>query len=62
MYQIPIITEIPFEEQKEFDALIKKYRESYIRNSKSIVENIYDENRLYHDRIVQKQISETIRD
>lgn len=62
MHQIPIITEIPLVEQKEFDALIKQYREKYIRNSKSIVENIYDEKSIYHDRIIKKQISETIRD
>lgn len=62
MRQIPIITEIPFEEQKEFDTLIKQYRSKYIRNSRDIVDNIYEENRLYHDRIIQKQVSETIQD
>jgi len=62
MRQIPIITEIPFEEQKEFDALIKQYRTLYIRNSKDIVDAIYHDNSLYHDRIVDNQISETIRD
>jgi len=62
MKEIPIITEIPLSEQKEFDALIKRYREKYIRNSKTIVDTIYVENSSYHDRIVQKDVSATIRD
>jgi hypothetical protein len=62
MKEIPIITEVPLSEQKEFDALIKKYREKYIRNSKAIVDTIYAEDSSYHDRIVQKDVSATIRD
>lgn len=62
MKEIPIITEIPLSEQKEFDALIKRYREKYIRNSKTIVDTIYVEDSSYHDRIVQKDVSATIRD
>jgi len=54
--------QIPMKERDEFDALIKQYRTKYIRNSRAIVDNIYSEKSIYHDRIVEKQISETIRD
>lgn len=62
MHNIPIITKIPSEEQKEFDALIKSYRDKYIRNSSEIVQGIYAQNSAYHDRIVKREVSEVIRD
>jgi hypothetical protein len=62
MQQLPIITEIPKQEQKEFDALIKSYRQKYIRNSNSIVENIYEKKSIYHKNILKQEVSKTIRD
>ncbi len=61
MRQIPIITEIPENERKEFDILIKRYREKYIRNSTMLVENIYEEDRSSHHSILNKQVSEAIK-
>ncbi len=62
MRHIPIITEIPASEQKDFDALIKQYRALYISNSSKIVEEIFTQNHHYHDSILKHHISDTIRD
>jgi hypothetical protein len=62
MQQMPIITQIPPTEQKEFDNLIKKYRQKYIRNSKLIVDSVYEESNKYHQSILAQNVSGAIRD
>ncbi|MEA3491383.1 MAG: type II restriction endonuclease [Campylobacterota bacterium] len=62
MQQMPIITQIPHTEQKEFDNLIKKYRQKYIRNSKLIVDSVYEESNKYHQSILAQNVSGAIRD
>ena len=62
MQQMPIITQIPSKEQKEFDDLIKKYRQKYIRNSKLIVDSVYESSDKYHKSILERNVSATIRD
>ncbi|WXU00290.1 MAG: hypothetical protein Ctma_1003 [Catillopecten margaritatus gill symbiont] len=38
---LPVITEIPSEEQEVFDKLIKSCRSKYIRTSQEIVDKIF---------------------
>lgn len=59
---IPIIIEIPKEEQKELDKLIKTYRKNYIRNTQEIVEKVFLENQIFLTRIIQREVSKSIAD
>lgn len=60
MNHMPIITEIPSAEQKEFDLLIKAYRAKYIRNSQTIVESMFKENSIYSEMILACDVSNMI--
>lgn len=57
---IPIIIEIPNNEQKELDKLIKNYRKKYIRTSQEIVEKVFLENQSYLIKIKQGEVSKSI--
>ncbi|CAA0148696.1 type II restriction endonuclease [Tenacibaculum maritimum] len=57
---IPIITKIPDQEEKELEKLIKTYRKKYIRSSQIIVDKIFDENKSYVKAIEKGTISKTI--
>ncbi|WP_334058020.1 type II restriction endonuclease [Polaribacter sp. P097] len=59
---IPIIIEIPTNEQKELDKLIKTYRKKYIRNSQEIVEKVFTENQLFFAKIIGGEVSKSIAD
>jgi hypothetical protein len=58
--EIPLIVEVPKEEQIEFDNLIKVYREKYIRSSQEIVDLVFAQNGAYLDKIKNKKVSESI--
>ena len=57
---IPIIVEIPKQEQDKFDMLIKQYRSKYIRASQEIVELVFKNNQNYNNQINSKQVSKCI--
>lgn len=57
---IPVIIEIPKEEQDNFDALIKQYRTKYIRSSQEIVDLVLKENKNYLNQIKSKNVSKCI--
>ena len=57
---IPIIIEIPKNEQEKFDSLIKQYRNKYIRTSNEIVEFVLKNNHDYLTQIESKQVSKCI--
>lgn len=57
---IPIIIEIPNNEQKELDKLIKTYRKKYIRNSQEIVEKVFIENQVFLNKISKGEVSKSI--
>lgn len=57
---IPVIIEIPTDEQKELDKLIKTYRKKYIRNSQEIVEKVFLENKIFLTKISNREVSKSI--
>lgn len=57
---IPVIIEIPAEEQKELDKLIKSYRKKYIRTSQEIVEKVFVENQSFLTKISKGEVSKSI--
>jgi len=57
---IPLILEIPKDEEKEFEKLIKSYRKKYIRNSRYIVKQVLKEHSSFLEKIENKNISKTI--
>ena len=57
---IPIIIEIPNNEQKELDKLIKTYRKKYIRTSQEIVEKVFIENQVFLNKISKGEVSKSI--
>jgi hypothetical protein len=58
--QIPLIVEVPQEEIKEFDDLIKKYRNKYIRGSKDIVDIVFKENEEFCNSIKKGKVSTNV--
>lgn len=60
MENLHIITEVPKEEQKDFDALIKAYRKKYIRTTEVLLENIVKENKTLIEQIQNKKVSQSI--
>lgn len=60
MDNLHIITEVPKEEQKDFDALIKAYRKKYIRTTETLLENIVKENKTLIEQIQNKKVSQSI--
>lgn len=59
---IPIIIEIPQNEQKELDKLIKKYRKEHIRNSQEIVDKVFRENTSFIKQVQKGNVSKSIAD
>lgn len=59
---IPIIIEIPQNEQKELDKLIKKYRKEHIRNSQEIVDKVFKENKSFIKQVQKGNVSKSIAD
>lgn len=57
---VPVIVEIPKEEQNKFDLLIKEYRGKHIRTSQQIVELVLKDNKKYLNLIKSKKVSECI--
>ncbi len=57
---IPVIIEIPEQEQKALDKLIKSYRTKYIRSSQILVDKIFEENKIYIDTIKNGNVSSII--
>ena len=55
--KIPTIIELPKLEQEKFDALIKKYRDKYIRPSSEIVDLVLNEDKEFLELIKSKQMS-----
>lgn len=55
--KIPTIIELPKLEQEKFDALIKKYRDKYIRPSSEIVDLVLSEDKEFLEFIKSKQMS-----
>lgn len=58
--KIPFITEIPAEEEEEFNKLIKSHRKKYIRSSQEIVEKVFSETPDFTKGIKNKNISSSI--
>jgi len=58
--KIPFITEIPAEEEAEFNKLIKSHRKKYIRSSQEIVEKVFSETPDFTKGIKNKKISSSI--
>lgn len=61
MQSLRVITEVPSEEQVEFDRLVKEYRAQYIRNTKELVAKTIEANPILLDMIVKKNISPMIK-
>lgn len=59
---IPIIIEIPQNEQKELDKLIKTYRKEHIRNSQEIVDKVFKENKSFIKQVQKGNVSKSIAD
>ncbi len=57
---IPVIIEIPINEQKELDTLIKTYRKKYIRTSQEIIEKVFLENQSFLTKVRQRKVSKSI--
>lgn len=57
---IPVITEIPSEEQKEFDKLIKSHRKKYIRTSQEIVDKVFSETPSFLKEVKTRNVSSSI--
>lgn len=57
---IPVIIEIPTNEQKELDKLIKTYRKNHIRSSQEIVEKVFIENQSFFTKISKGEVSKSI--
>ncbi len=57
---IPVITEIPAEEQKEFDKLIKLHRKKYIRTSQEIVNKVFSETPRFLEEVANGNVSKSI--
>jgi len=57
---LPVITEIPDDEQETFDKLIKSCRSKYIRTSQEIVDKVFKEKPVYLQNIKNKEVSQSI--
>lgn len=57
---MPILVEIPKNEQKELEKLIQSYRKKYIRRSQKIIEKIFEENEQIVEEIKSKRVSKSI--
>lgn len=57
---IPVIIEIPPEEQKEFDKLIKSHRKKYIRTSQEIVDKVFSDTPSFLEEVKNGNVSKSI--
>lgn len=57
---LPVITEVPDDEQEKFDKLIKSCRSKYIRTSQEIVDKVFKEKPVYLQNIKNKEVSQSI--
>jgi anaerobic ribonucleoside-triphosphate reductase len=57
---LPVITEIPDDEQEKFDKLIKSCRSKYIRTSQEIVDKVFKEKPVYLQNIKNQEVSQSI--
>ncbi|ORU90420.1 MAG: hypothetical protein A6F71_05500 [Cycloclasticus sp. symbiont of Poecilosclerida sp. M] len=48
---LPVITEIPNDEQESFDKLIKACRKKHIRTSQEIVDKVFKEKPIYLKKV-----------
>jgi len=60
MDELYLITEVPKDEQKSFDVLIKDYRKLHIRTTEELLESIVKDNKNLIDNIQKKNVSESI--
>ena len=60
MNNLHIITEVPKDEQKTFDALIKDYRKRHIRTTEELLKSIVKENKDLINKIKNKNVSKSI--
>lgn len=60
--KIPSLIEIPAQEAKEFDILIREYREQHIRATQVIAESVFVSNSTYAKMVKERKVSECIRD
>ncbi|MEA1880166.1 MAG: type II restriction endonuclease [Campylobacterota bacterium] len=60
MDNLHIITEVPKDEQKAFDTLIKDYRKEYIRSTEVLLKSILRDNTELIESIKNKRISQSI--
>lgn len=57
---LPVITEVPDDEQEKFNKLIKSCRSKYIRTSQEIVDKVFKEKPVYLQNIKNKEVSQSI--
>lgn len=60
MDNVHVITEVPKNEQKYFDALIKEYRKKHIRTTEEILQSIVQKNNQLIKQIKNKEVSQSI--
>lgn len=60
MDNLHIITEVPEDEQKSFDTLIKNYRKKHIRTTEELLESIIQENTELIKQIKKHEVSKSI--
>ena len=60
MDNLHMITEVPEDEQKSFDALIKEYRKKYIRTTEALLTSIVSENTNIIKYIKKQEVSKSI--
>lgn len=58
--RIPIVIDIPKEENKKLDSLIKEYRAEYIRSSSEIVNTVLNYDKKYINQIKNRAVSQCI--
>lgn len=60
MKHLQIITEVPKEEQKAFDTLIKDYRKEHIRTTETLLQSIVTKNQDLVKKIKKQEVSKSI--
>jgi hypothetical protein len=60
MDNLHMITEVPEDEQKSFDALIKEYRKKHIRTTEALLTSIVSENTNITKQIKEREVSKSI--
>jgi len=60
MKHVHLITEVPKDEQKSFDALIKEYRKKHIRTTEELLQCIVQKHKKLIEQIQNKEVSKSI--